>query len=46
MKKIEILAGKNNANKLLWDNDSPFKQKIVESKKIYKRKAKYKEKYE
>ena len=46
MKKTEILAGKSTANKLLWDNNSPFKQKIVESKKRYKRKDKHSKKYE
>ena len=32
---------KREANRVLWDNNSPFKQKVVKNKKRYKRKDKF-----
>jgi len=41
-KKNEVFVSKREANRALWDNDSPFKQKIVpEKRKRYKRREKF-----
>ena len=45
-KTKEVLSSKREANRVLWDNDSPFKQKIVPDKnKQYSRKEKHKKDY-
>ena len=40
-KKNEVFSSKREAHKALWSNDTPFKPKIVESKKRYRRKDKH-----
>ena len=40
--KKKIINSKREANNVLWSNDSPYKQKVVKSKKCYKRKEKFK----
>ena len=40
--KQNLIISKRDANNILWGNDSPFKQKVVQDKKRYKRKAKFK----
>ncbi len=41
-KKKEVFSSAREANRALWDNDSPFKQKIVpEKRKRYKRREKF-----
>lgn len=42
MAKKEVFSSKREANRALWDNDSPFKHKVVPDKrKRYKRKEKF-----
>jgi len=44
-KKKEVFSSKREANRALWDNDSPFKAKVVPDKrKVYKRKDRYNKK--
>jgi len=44
-KKNEVFASKREANRALWDNDSPFKAKVIPDKrKRYKRKDRYNKK--
>jgi len=44
-KKNEVFSSKREANRALWDNDSPFKAKVVPDKrKRYTRKDRYNKK--
>jgi hypothetical protein len=36
-----MFKSKHQANQALWSNNSPFKQKVVQNKKRYKRKEKF-----
>ena len=42
MSKKQVFTSKREANRALWDNDSPFKQKVVQDKRKYSRKVKHK----
>lgn len=44
MKDKTIFVSKRDANKALWGNDSPYRMKVVKSKKVYNRKAKHNKK--
>ena len=41
MAKKEVFSSKREANRALWSNDTPFKPKVIETKKRYKRKEKF-----